>query len=143
MAKSPLDYFPGTWHVKRTITDALSDDDGTFEGIATFTRRDEHLDFEEVGVMQLGAYRGRARRRLYYRQASESSIDVSFLDGHHFVSIDLSSGTSRDVHLCERDRYDITTVVHSHDRFDERWRVSGPSKDYEALTLFERLAETS
>ncbi len=142
MAQRPLDYFLGTWHVERTITDALSDDNGTFEGIAIFTPGDDCVEFEEIGVMQLGAYRGRARRRLLYRHGSGSSIDVSFVDGHHFVSIDLSSDTSRDVHLCERDRYDITTVVHSHDRFDERWRVSGPSKDYEALTLFGRLAET-
>jgi hypothetical protein len=141
VAQSPLDYFLGTWHVERTITDARSDDNGTFEGIATFTRRDEHVEFEEIGVMQLGAYRGRARRRLFYRHGSGASIDVSFVDGHHFVSIDPSSGTSRDVHLCEKDRYDITTVVHSQDRFDERWRVSGPAKDYDALTLFVRLAD--
>jgi hypothetical protein len=54
------------------------------------------------------------------------------------VSIDLASGTSRDVHLCERDRYDITTVVHSPDRFEEHWRVSGPSKNYEARSIFDR-----
>ena len=141
MAQSPLDFFVGAWHVERTISDALSDDNGTFEGIATFSSADERVDFEEIGVMQLGAFRGRARRRLRYVRGPGSSIDVSFLDGHHFVSIDLSSGTSRDVHLCDRDRYDITTVVHSKDRFDERWRVSGPSKDYEALTRFERLAD--
>ena len=142
MAPRPLDYFLGTWHVERTIADALSDDNGFFEGTATFSHGDDRVDFEEVGVMRLGAYRGPARRRLYYYQGPGDSIDVSFVDGHHFVSLDLSSGVSRDVHLCERDRYDITTLVHSHDRFEESWRVSGPSKDYEAVTLFERRAET-
>ena len=141
MAPRPLEYFLGTWHVERTIVDALSDDNGFFEGSATFTEREDHVEFDEVGIMRLGAYRGPARRRLYYRQGPATSIDVSFVDGHHFVSLELSSGTSRDVHLCERDRYDITTVVHSQDRFDESWRVTGPSKDYEAMTLFERRVE--
>ncbi|MGC2485489.1 MAG: DUF6314 family protein [Acidimicrobiales bacterium] len=141
MAPRPLDYFVGTWHVERTITDSLSDDDGMFEGTATFTRNDEGVAFEETGVMFLGAYRGPARRRLRYTEGPDSSIDVCFVDGHHFVSIDLASGTSRDVHLCERDRYDITTFVHSPDRFEERWHVSGPSKSYEAVTLFERQVE--
>jgi hypothetical protein len=142
VAPRPLDYFVGIWQVERTITDAMSDENGTFEGVATFTPSEEGVEFEETGVMHLGAYRGPASRRLHYTQGPGSSIDVSFLDGHHFVSIDVASGTSRDVHLCERDRYDITTVVHSQDHFEERWHVRGPSKDYEALTLFERRVES-
>jgi hypothetical protein len=37
------------------------------------------------------------------------------------------------------DRYEITTVVKSRDLVEERWRVEGPEKDYDAVMSLERV----
>jgi len=138
-----LDFLIGTWSVERRIDDALSGDVGTFEGTATFVREgdDPRVRFDEAGVVRFGAYSGRASRRLYFSERPDSHIDVRFADGHHFIELDLGAGSSQDHHQCARDGYDVTTTVLDDNRIEERWRVHGPAKDYEALTLMTRVSE--
>jgi Family of unknown function (DUF6314) len=136
-----LDTLLGAWSVERRIEDALSGDIGTFHGTATFTKEsdDPRVLFEEDGVVRFGVYSGRASRRLFYREGPGSIMDVSFGDGHHFINLDLREGTSKDIHQCVSDRYEITTVVIDADHIEERWLVRGPAKDYEAVTLMTRM----
>jgi hypothetical protein len=56
-----------------------------------------------------------------------------------YVDLDLRSGTWRSLHPCAEDHYEIVTVVRSPDEVEERWRVRGPAKDYEAVTMLRRL----
>jgi hypothetical protein len=137
-----LDFLLGTWSVERWIDDELSGDVGTFHGTATFVKEVDdggRVRFDEVGVVRFGDYSGRATRRLFFSEGLESLIDVSFADGHHFIGLDLSEGTSQDHHQCASDDYDITTVVVDHDRIEEQWRVRGPAKSYAAVTLMTRV----
>jgi hypothetical protein len=140
--RTTLDFLLGSWSVNRSIHDALSEDAGTFRGIATFTREsddDARVCFDETGIVSFGDYSGRASRRLYLEPGSGTLIEVSFADGHHFIDLDLHERSSSDHHQCRSDDYDITTVVLSDDLIEERWRVLGPTKDYEAVTRLTRL----
>jgi hypothetical protein len=136
-----LDFLLGTWSVERWIDDALSGDLGTFHGTATFVKEGDEprVRFDEAGVVRFGEYSGRASRRLFFCEGLESPIDVSFADGHHFIGLDLREGSSSDHHQCANDGYDITTIVIDDDRIEERWRVRGPAKDYEAVTVMTRV----
>jgi hypothetical protein len=62
-----------------------------------------------------------------------------FLDGRPFVELDLVGGKWRSVHVCGDDRYEIATAVCSNDMVRERWQVTGPEKDYDAVTTLSRL----
>ncbi|MGH3732031.1 MAG: DUF6314 family protein [Acidimicrobiales bacterium] len=143
MRKKDLDFLLGAWNVERSIDDTFSGDAGTFHGTATFVREDDdsRVRFDETGFVHFGEYSGRASRHLYLTRGSGSSINVRFADGHHFITLELHEGFSRDHHQCQDDGYDVTTVVLSDDLIEERWRVRGPKKDYEAVTLMTRLSE--
>ena len=115
-------------------------------GTATFVRDaddDSRVRFDETGVVRFGEYSGRANRHLYFAFGSDSVIDVSFADGHHFIDLDLRDDVSTDHHQCHSDGYDIMTLVRSDDLIEERWRVTGPAKDYEAVTFMTRITATS
>jgi hypothetical protein len=139
-----LEFLIGTWSVERRIDDVLSGDVGTFQGTATFVRDggDSRVRFDEGGIVRFGDYSGRASRRLFLTEGPDSLIDVSFADGHHFIELDLRAGYSQDHHQCVSDGYDVITTVLDDDRLEERWRVRGPAKDYEALTLMTRVSES-
>jgi hypothetical protein len=137
-----LDFLLGSWSVERWIDDALSSDIGTFHGTAIFAKEsddDPRVRFEETGVVRFGDYSGRASRRLYFSEGPGSLIDVSFVDGHHFIELDLREGSSKNHHQCASDGYDVTTVVIDNDHIEEQWRVRGPAKNYAAVTLMTRV----
>jgi hypothetical protein len=138
-----LDFLLGTWSVERWIEDALSGDVGRFHGTATFMKGSEddpRIRFEESGVVHFGDYTGRASRQLNFAEGLGSLIDVSFIDGHHFIKLDLREGSSKDVHQCVSDTYEVTTRVVDDDHVEEEWRVRGPAKDYVAVTEMTRIS---
>lgn len=94
--------------------------------------------FIEEGALAVGAHRGPASRSLEYRERDDGTIDVHFSDGRFFFHLDLREERSTAVHLCGEDRYEIETIVVDRDRLEERWRVFGPTKDYEASTIWVR-----
>lgn len=141
-----LDFLLGRWRVGRTVTDHQNGGQSHFRGTATFsplgtgtTLGNDRVRFDEVGEYHVGDYRGEARRSLEYVASSNSRVVINFVDGHHFVDLNLASGESRDEHLCNEDRYEITTIVASPDVFEERWHVEGPRKNYDAVTTFVRV----
>lgn len=148
-ANETLDFLLGTWRVERTVNDHRRGDQGHFRGTATFLRADDAVNehdgdrvrFDEVGDYAMGDYHGEARRSLEYLASTDSSVAITFADGHHFIDLDLATGESRSEHLCNLDRYEITTVVRNRNLVEERWRVEGPEKDYDAVTLFERVTD--
>ncbi|EQD50100.1 hypothetical protein B1A_13562 [mine drainage metagenome] len=93
----------------------------------------------ESGELRFGNYAGQARRHLEFRRLDASAVSVNFVDGRHFVDLDLRKGIWRSEHLCGSDNYEIVTLVLSADTFQERWRVRGSAKQYDAVTNFARL----
>lgn len=140
-----LGFLLGRWRIERWVDDHRSGARGSFEGDVTFvearpcsggTGGDRAL-YREVGEMRWGAYTGPAARSLDYERVPGATVMVHFADGRLFVGLDLRSGAWRAVHVCGADRYEITTLVCSRDIVEERWRVRGPAKSYDAVaTLF-------
>ena len=94
----------------------------------------------ESGELHFGDYTGQARRRLEFQRLSASTVSVNFIDGRHFVDLDLGRGIWRSEHLCGGDNYEIVTFVLSADFFQERWRVRGAAKHYDAVANFVRVS---
>ena len=143
-----LAFLIGSWHVERSIDDRHSATTGTFVGasrlvpIASLTAHGvvQRATYEERGELQLGDHAGSARRGLEYRRKQDGSVALYFLDGRHFVDLDLSSGRCEGAHHCASDIYSIEFVASSMHRYTEHWRVVGPDKDYEALTVYSRVS---
>lgn len=129
----------GTWSVERSLEDRRTGTCGSFVGSATVVEvTDGRARYAEEGELCLGAHRGLARRRLLYARRDAASVMAYFADGRPFVDLDLRTGVWRSVHDCGADRYEITTVVREAGVMQERWRVRGPDKDYDAATTLTR-----
>jgi hypothetical protein len=142
-----LDFLLGTWQLTRLIEDHRSGVPGSFDGRATLAEPRAEGNgaplalaaYDEQGELCVGTRRAPATRRLAYARLANGTAMVYFFDGRPFVDLDLRSGEWWSVHPCHEDRYETTTVVRSADVVEERWRVRGPAKDYDAVTTFVRL----
>jgi hypothetical protein len=142
-----LEFFVGDWDLDRSIEDHRSGARGTFRGRASVTETlggagaaaAERLLYEEVGELLFGAYQGPAHRTLEYVRLDDTSVLLRFGDGRPFIEVDLTAGHCTRVHDCGEDRYEITMAAVSHDLMEERWRVRGPEKDYDAVTTLRRI----
>jgi Family of unknown function (DUF6314) len=142
-------FFVGVWDVDRSIEDRRSGARGTFRGRANLTEipagaspaAAERLCYEEAGELLFGAYRGPAHRTLEYVRLSDASVLLCFADGRPFVDVDLTAGHCTRIHDCAEDRYEISITAISRNLMEERWRVRGPEKDYDAVTTLCRIDE--
>lgn len=143
--RDTLGFLLGRWRVGRTLFNHRGGTIAQFTGrarvMATTTVAPVFGPAEaalvEIGVVTVGPHRGPASRRLRYRDANGAAA-AQFADGREFVSLDLRGGAWRAVHDCGLDRYEIETVVVGPDVIEERWRVRGPAKDYDAVATFIR-----
>ncbi len=141
-----LAFLLGTWQLERAIVDHRAGSSGAFVGEANLvdgrgagsSGPPERARYEEAGQLRIGAYRGPARRSLVYVRLDNGSVLLCFSDGRPFIDLDLSTGACRRLHGCGEDRYEIEVSVRSGDVIEERWRVRGPQKDYEAVTTLSR-----
>jgi hypothetical protein len=135
----------GQWSLERSLTDHRSGTDGRFEGQVTvaggLSGRDRRARYHETGTMRFGTHQGPASRSLELVRLESTVVMVHFADGKPFVELDLRGGTWRSSHPCREDSYEILTVVRSPGEVEERWRVRGPTKDYDAMAILRRLEE--
>jgi hypothetical protein len=130
-----VDFLPGRWRVRRRIVDHLRGVEGAFVGSAEFA---DDLSYREEGELQFGDHRGPSTRSLRYVERSAHVFDVQFADGRDFYRLDLSDGGWSAEHLCRADTYVVTGQITGPDRFTEHWHATGPAKDYELWTRYER-----
>jgi Family of unknown function (DUF6314) len=143
-----LTYLLGQWSLERSLTDHRSGTDGRFEGIVTvagappgqIAADGPRARYDEAGTLHFGNHRGPAARSLELVRLESTVVMLHFTDGKPFVDLDLRSGTWRSCHPCGEDLYEMVTVVRSSDEVEERWRVRGPTKDYDAVAILRRLA---
>ncbi len=133
-----LAYLTGTWTLSRVIVDHLNRRSGSFDGDAEVLALGRRGRYEERGRLRFGSYDGNARRALDLVGTDGSEVAVLFTNGRPFFALDLVKGECRAVHQCSRDRYELEFGVSSPDLLLERWRVRGPTKDYEARTTWRR-----
>jgi Family of unknown function (DUF6314) len=143
-----LAFLLGTWDLERVIEDYRSRTDGLFRGSGTLVQneaasaesRRESALYQESGELRFGSQLTRASRTLLYERLPDASVLLRFADGKPFVDLNLESGEWRGLHHCVDDLYEMTTTVRSARVVEERWRVTGPSKDYLAVTTLTRVA---
>jgi Family of unknown function (DUF6314) len=137
---SAMEFLPGRWRADRVIEDFRSGQHGAFTGVAFFRSGEAGgLTYEEQGELRFGGHRGPASRSLIYLPGPAGTARVLFTDGRPFFELDLATGTCRAEHPCRSDRYEMTVSVLGPDCYVERWRVTGPGKDYEMTTTLTRI----
>lgn len=138
-----LGFLLGTWDLSRSYTDHQSGTTAAFQGQAVLATDAaaglERAQYEEAGQMCLGLHVGAARRSLEYVRRPDGAVMLYRPGRQPYVDLDLTSGAWDAVHPCGADRYEVCTVVRSHDVVQEYWRVQGPDKNYTAVTTLRRV----
>lgn len=142
-----LAFLLGAWNLDRSIEDHRSGVCGSFSGTATLVEGKPgqlsalggRARYDEEGELRFGTHVGPASRCLGYSRLDSGAAIVRFADGRLFIDLDLRSGAWRSVHACGDDCYEITTIVRSCDVVQETWHVTGPDKDYGAVTTSVRV----
>jgi hypothetical protein len=107
-----LAFAAGHWRIERVLDDHRSGTQGRFAGQAVLTEPDlpgESLRYLETGELRFGTHVGPATRALRYQGLPDGTVDVRF-----------------------------TYLVLGDDQMEERWRVRGPDKDYQATATLTR-----
>ena len=136
-----LAFAAGHWRIERVLADHRSGTQGRFTGQAVLSEPGlpgAALSYLETGELRFGPHTGPATRSLRYQGLPDGTVDVQFADGHLFYRLDLRSGHCAAVHQCRADRYEITYLVLGENLMEERWRVRGPGKAYEATATLIR-----
>ncbi len=139
-----LNYLEGAWALDRRIIDHRDHRESRFLGHATFewddtcASRDPLLRLSENGEFRRGRHRLTSTRSLYFLRDRGPRALAYFSDGRLFIDLDLSARRWCATHVCGPDSYEIELAVLSPGCFQERWRVRGPSKEYDALTIAQR-----
>ena len=131
-------YLEGHWHLDRSISDLRGGKNAHFEGEGRFEPTDAGLCYTETGALILEGSIFAASRSYAFLFPKKTLAEVRFDDGRLFHSLDLSTGSWTDRHLCPPDTYDGVFSVQSAGAWTSRWRVTGPRKDQEIETLFQR-----
>ncbi len=123
----------GTWRTLRVIHHAGG---GTarFEGVTRWHPDGVTLRCEERGRLMQGGTIFDARRNTLWH-ATPDAILVSYADGRPFHAIDGPMAH----HDCPPDSYVLRYDWANWPRWTVRWHVTGPRKDYRALTRYRRV----
>ena len=156
-----LDFLRGHWQIERVLADHRTGTRGHFTGTAAIlpvttpdgppassdgppaSTEGRWASYAEQGELRFGSHIGPAQRILGFQGRPDGTVQVRFADGHPFYVLDLRPGHCQAEHPCRSDRYRLTQVVRSTDLIEERWQVSGPDKDYHAITRLRRVPVTA
>ena len=122
--------FEGVWNVERKIT-PKSGPAATFKGQAVWTPEKDGLAYKEQGLMTLEGHAPMQAERRYFWSAD---LSVFFDDGRYFHQVPAEGGEAH--HWCDPDSYAITYDFAPWPEFRVLWHVTGPRKDYRAVTRY-------
>ncbi|GAA0461685.1 hypothetical protein Ade02nite_16270 [Paractinoplanes deccanensis] len=128
-------FLRGRWRVRRRIVDHRAGVEGSFTGTAEFS---DDLSYFEQGELRYGDHVGPATRSLRYVDRGDHLLEVTFADGRDFYLLDLSDGGWSAEHPCRADTYVVDGRITGPDSYTEHWHATGPAKDYELITTYER-----
>ncbi len=136
-------YLNHDWHFKRRIIHHSSNQIATIDGVVSWEKvsgvdAEQTLLYREHGVIQLASYKGKATQTYRYEFPSDAIAEVYFSDGRFFYTLNLTSTHCDIHHLCGADTYEGQFDVISKTEHHQRWRVTGPRKDYTSHTIFSR-----
>jgi hypothetical protein len=133
-----LAFLLGRWSIDRVIHDRRTSSTVNFHGTAEVDPVPGGASYMELGQVATDGHTGPARRRLSFSQRDDGTVRVDFQDGRPFLDLDLSTGHAQATHPCRADTYEMSFQVLGPDELLERWRVTGPEKDYGAETVWRR-----
>lgn len=134
-------FLRGSWQVDRSLLDRRHSISGEFHGQARFAPARMSLIYHELGRLQFGAHLGSAEQFYRYEfDATNARAIVRFRDGRLFHELDLSSGEALVAHACEPDLYEGRFTVIGPTQWKSAWKVAGPRKEQEIMTLYTRLS---
>lgn len=119
--------FLGDWDLQRQIVQG----DGTtarFVGQARFHPQDGALHYREAGHLHLPGLSPMQAERCYLWREAAGRICVDHADGRPFHDFDPADPQAS--HWCDPDDYRVTYDFRDWPRWQARWRVRGPRKDY-------------
>ena len=128
--------FEGDWTVERQIDDHCASQHGFFHGKAWFRAVPDGLAYHETGLLTLGAAAPMVASRDYLWRWAAGRIHVDYPGGRAFHDFDPADPKAH--HLCAPDDYTVTYDFSDWPRWHARWRVTGPRKDYEMLSDYNR-----
>ena len=134
-----LSDFAGEWRIERQIKDHLAGDTLKFSGTASFTPEDDALRYLETGILQRSGQADMTASQRYLWRQTEGGIEVFFADGRFFHRLE-SAEQANAVHDCPPDFYRVAYDFSDFSRWNSRWRVTGPRKDYEMTSVYCRAA---
>lgn len=130
----------GSWLLDRSLLDRRHNISGKLIGRADFVPSGCSLLCEEQGSLTFGSHHGPAQQRLTFLFPNgDAQASVRFSDGRAFYELDLSQGQSVVSHSCNPDFYEGRFAVTDPDRWESTWKVTGPRKEQEIVTLYTRL----
>lgn len=138
----PLPYLAGAWSFERRLDDRRAGRVYTVTGTARFRPTDGDdgvLAYAETGQLSGdGQPPAGVERRLTWHDEGDSRVLIRFADGREYLHLDLGSGHAEGHHPCAPDTYLVTLTVEDDDAWTETWDVTGPAKDYTAVTRYIR-----
>ena len=133
----PVDFL-GSWRIRRSITDHLSNAVGTLEGEATFHGDDGALHYYEQGTLNFGRAAPMVAERRYIWTFYDDTVSVAHADGAPFHSFAWSALPTATPHLCGEDLYEGAYHFAAFPAWRVTWTVQGPCKDYQSITAYQR-----
>jgi hypothetical protein len=129
----------GNWNVDRLVIDHARTTTGRLRGKATFRPSGLDLLYEERGTLVFGEHCGQAEQTCRYDfPEGDGRALVRFREGRPFHELDLSTGQDRARHDCPPDIYDGVFLALGPDAWRTEWKVTGPRKDYDLVTTYNR-----
>lgn len=132
--ETAFQFMLGAWDLRRKVIDHRHSQIVCFAGEATVTA----TAFKERGEIDQGGTKFETERS-YHLRPGANSVSVLFSNDAAFIDLDLRA--SQEVrHLCGADVYLGRFYFRGTDEWAERWRVSGPRKNYVSLARYRRIS---
>ena len=127
-----LTNFNGLWQLSRAITHA-NGGQAQFEGTANWAPHPDGLFYEEVGQLRIENAQPIKATRSYIWKVG---LNIYFPDGRFFHQVPLNGEEAH--HNCPPDDYRVRYDFAKWPSFSAKWRVTGPKKDYEMVSIYTR-----
>lgn len=127
----------GKWQVTRVIRHT-NDTTARFTGTAEWSPDGSGLRCDEIGLLTIGDMAPVTGNRTTLWQVQNDRLSISFADGRPFHAIGAGPRPGA-THDCAPDTYCLTYDFTLWPHWSVRWHVTGPRKDYRALTRYVRL----
>ena len=130
--------FEGVWTIARTIVDVPSQSCRMFHGTAQFIGDEIAYSYHEAGVLEVPGTAPMKATQSYRWQKAGHGVEVFFVDGRAFHFVDLSCANPKASHDCPPDWYEVAYDFATPQEWRSTWRVRGPRKNYEMVSVFTR-----